>query len=167
MEVYDVDNIIKTLELVPHPEGGYFREVYRCEEIIQQDMLPPRYNGSRSFLTSIYYLLKNNDVSRFHTLLSDEIWYFHIGSPIVIHQIDFDGNYNNYLLGSNYLLQERPHVLIKKNTWFGAEIKNKDSFSLVSCAIAPGFQFSDFKLANRNELIAKYPQHTDLIVRFT
>jgi predicted cupin superfamily sugar epimerase len=163
----DVNSIIKTLELIPHQEGGYFREVYRSGESISQDMLPSRYNGNRSFLTSIYYLLKNNDVSRFHALLSDEIWYFHTGSPVIIHQIDFYGNYSKYLLGLNYLSEERPYILIKRNTWFGAEIKNKNSFSLVSCAIAPGFEFSDFKLADRNDLIAKYPQHRDLIVKLT
>lgn len=167
MEVHDVNNIIKFLELIPHPEGGYFREVYKCEELIFQDALPSRYNGNRSFLTSIYYLLKNNDISRFHVLLSDEMWYFHMGSSVIIHQINFDGSYNKYLLGSNYLLGEKPHILVKKNTWFGAEVKNKDSFSLVSCAIAPGFEFSDFKLADRNELLAKYPQHIDLIIKLT
>ena len=167
MESHDVNSVIKTLELIPHPEGGYFREVYKSEEITTQDMLPSRYNGNRSFLTSIYYLLKNNDVSRFHNLLSDEIWYFHIGSPVIIHQISFDGSYSKYLLGSNYLSEEKPHVLVRRNTWFGAEIKNKDSFSLVSCAIAPGFEFLDFKLADRNELLVKYPQHTDLIIKLT
>jgi predicted cupin superfamily sugar epimerase len=167
MEAHDVNSVIKTLELIPHPEGGYFREVYKSEEFIGQNMLPSRYNGNRSFLTSIYYLLKNNDVSQFHILLSDEVWYFHIGSPVIIHQIIFDGNYNKYLLGSNYLSEEKLHVVVKRNTWFGAEIRNKNSFSLVNCAIAPGFEFSDFKLADRNELLAKYPQHTDLIIRLT
>lgn len=167
MHVHDVNNIIQTLELIPHPEGGYFREVYRAEENINQAMLPPRYNGNRSFLTSIYYLLKNDDISRFHILLSDEIWYFHTGSTVIMHQIDLDGNYSRHLLGQNYSAEEMPHILVKKNTWFGAEIKNKDSFALVSCAIAPGFEFSDFKLADRNELITKYPQHIDLIIKLT
>lgn len=167
MEVNDVDNIIKILELIPHPEGGYFREVYRCEDMIDQQVLLSCYNGNRSFLTSIYYLLKNNDVSRFHTLLSDEIWYFHMGSTVIIHQINFDGSYKKHLLGPNYLLEEKPHVLIKKNTWLGAEIKNKDLFSLVSCAIAPGFEFSDFKLGDRDSLLTKYPQHRDLIIKLT
>ena len=75
---------IDKLELKKHPEGGYFKETYRSDEIIVKEKLPIRYNGSRNFLTSIYFLLDEENVSLFHKIKSDEIWHFYDGSAIKI-----------------------------------------------------------------------------------
>ena len=90
---------IKSLELIEHPEGGYFRETYRSPEAICKDSLPARYEGDRSFSTSIYFLLIGEQFSAFHQLKSDELWHFYVGSPLTIHIIDEDGNYSTTKLG--------------------------------------------------------------------
>ncbi len=163
----EADEIIKALNLFEHPEGGYFSEIFRSEELISQNSLPVKYNGSRCMMTSIYFLLRGNNISKFHILKSDEIWYFHSGAPVIIHKISEDGEYFKETLGINVPNGEKPQVILKNNTWFGAEVSDKESYSFVSCAVAPGFEFADFKLADRNELISAYPAFEDIIKRLT
>ncbi len=162
-----VKNIIEKLQLAAHPEGGYFKEVYRSDDIIEKDFLPPRYNSPRAISTSIYYLLVGQQISHFHKLASDEIWHFYSGSPVIIHCIASDGNYSRIKLGSslidNYLFQHT----IKLGTWFAAELEDKNSFALIGCTVAPGFDFEDFLLADRNNLIEQFPMHKNIIKRFT
>ena len=161
------DEIIKLLNLLPHSEGGYYNEIYRNSESISKGGLPERYNESRNILTSIYFLLKGNDISKFHILKSDEIWYFHSGSPVIIHKISLDGKYEKVIAGLDVLSGEKPQVILNYDTWFGAELLDKESYALVSCAVAPGFDFKDFKLADKIELLSKYPAHSEIINRLT
>jgi predicted cupin superfamily sugar epimerase len=163
----EAEEIVKKLNLSPHPEGGYFSEIYRNEEIIPQNHLPARYDGERKYITSIYFLLKGDNISHFHILKSDEIWYFHSGAPIIAHKISEDGKYEKEILGINFAAGEKPQVIFKRNTWFAAEVFDKESYTLIGCAVAPGFEFSDFKLGDRNELILKYPDHKEIIERLT
>jgi len=78
-------------QLKPHPEGGYYKEIYRAGELILPEHLPKRYKSSRSFSTSIYFLLEGNQVSTFHRLKSDEFWHVYDGSTLNIYTIDKDG----------------------------------------------------------------------------
>lgn len=158
---------INKLELQKHPEGGYYKEVYRSNEIILKENLPGRYGGDRNYLTSIYFLLVEENVSLFHKIKSDEIWHFYDGSTIKIYILKNDGVLSVKLLGRNLESGESLQVIIKKNTWFCAEVVNKKSFGLVGCTVAPGFDFNDFKLAERDELIKNFPNHKELIKRFT
>ncbi len=157
---------INALEMLPHPEGGYYKETYRSNENISFDKLTNRYDGQRSFGTSIYFLLTINDRSHFHRLKSDEIWHYHQGGLVKIHMISSSGELISKDLGTEIELGQQLQVVIPKGTWFAAEVIHGD-FILVGCTVAPGFAFEDFELANRNQLSAAFPQHQTLIEQFT
>ncbi|MDG5816308.1 cupin domain-containing protein [Chitinispirillales bacterium ANBcel5] len=160
--MYTADFFIKNLNLQPHVEGGYYSEVYRSPLTISDD----RYvNGTRNLSTTIYFLLESGQHSKFHSLKSDEIWFYHCGSAMTIHTIDSDGSLKDIKLGPGINNGQTPQFVIQANTIFGAEVDTKDSFSLVSCMVSPGFDFNDFTLYNSDELSKLYPQHTSLIKR--
>ncbi len=158
---------IEKLQLKLHPEGGYYKEIYRAGDMILPKHLPKRYKSSRNFSTSIYFLLEGNQVSNFHKLKSDEQWHFYDGSTIVIHVIDESGNLNKILLGRNIENGETLQTVIKYNSWFAAELSDKTSFALIGCTVAPGFDFTDFELGKRDELIKTFPQFRELIYKLT
>jgi len=154
---YTADFLIRQLDLAAHPEGGYYRENYRCDEV----------SRGRNLATSIYFLLSEKQKSRFHVLKSDEIWYHHAGSAVNIHMIHPDGGYEVKKLGPDLSANEEFHVLIRKETAFAADLADKKSFSLVSCVVSPGFTFEDFKLFTYEELAARFPGHENLFREFT
>ncbi len=158
---------IKKLGLEKHPEGGYFKETYRADESIEKQNLPSRYNGQRVFATSIYFLLESSKVSFFHKLKSDEIWHFYDGSPVKLYIIKNENEITEIVLGKNLENGEVIQAVIEKNHWFGAEVINEDSFSLVGCTVSPGFDFGDFELGKREELLKKNPNNSDIIQKFT
>jgi predicted cupin superfamily sugar epimerase len=162
------DYWIKKLGLIRHPEGGYYRESYRSDEMIAVGGLPVRFSGGeRSFSTAIYFLLAGNDFSAFHRLHSDELWHFYTGEPLTIHALDETGGYSPWTLGSNAEKGEAFQVVIKAGSWFGASLEQTDSFALVGCTVAPGFDFRDFEMGDRSELIRLYPGHRSLIEQLT
>lgn len=158
---------IKYLDLEPHPEGGFFCEIYRSEESVQKSALPERYTGDRDFGTSIYFLLRSQDVSHFHRLQSDEIWHFYAGSSLTIHLLNSDDEYTTQSLGAVPEKSEQLQFVVPKGVWFGATVNEPDSYSLVGCTMAPGFNFVDFELGEREELIQQFPQHRGIIERLT
>ncbi len=158
---------ISKLNLQPHPEGGFYSEVYRSDEIIKSSLLSKRYSGSRSISTSIYFLLNGNQFSAFHKIKSDEIWHFYDGSAIMLYLISDDGKLEIRKLGINIGKNEFPQILIPQNRWFVAEPIEKDGFSLVGCTVAPSFDFNDFELGKRKDLIGIFLQHQDFILQFT
>ncbi|PKL39790.1 MAG: hypothetical protein CVV44_06095 [Spirochaetae bacterium HGW-Spirochaetae-1] len=160
-------DIVENLGLVRHPEGGYYREIYRSDETIAGEALPSRYSGSRAFGTSIYFLLPSAEYSHFHRLKSDEIWHFYSGSPLVVHCIDEKGVYAAHRLGGCMTEEESFQVVIRKNTWFAAEVVDESGYALMGCSVMPGFDFSDFELGDREFLLARYPHHGELIARLT
>ena len=166
-EMIDSAHWIKRLGLARHPEGGYFREIYRSDELIGKDSLPHRYEGSRSFCTSIYFLLEWDEFSHLHRLKSDELWHFYTGSPLTIHIIDQTGDYSLVRLGNDIGKGEVFQTAIRASTWFGATVDNPTSYSLIGCTVAPGFDFADFELANQERLLDLYPKHTLIIKRLT
>lgn len=163
----NADYFITKFNLQKHPEGGYFSENYRSSEIIKNEHLPKRYNSDRCFSTCIYFLLESDDFSSFHRIKSDEIWHFYAGSPLTVYKIDEKGDMQQLLLGNDPTNGESFYALIKKGQWFAAKTNHPDSFTLVGCTVAPGFEFDDFELANRRELINQFPQHKNLITRLT
>jgi uncharacterized protein len=158
---------INLLNLQKHPEGGYYREVYRSEENYPAPGLPDRYSGSRSFATSIYFLLTGKDISRFHKLKSDEIWHHYEGCSVRIYILDELGNLSEIRLGKNISSGEVLQAVISKDNWFAAEPADSDSFSLIGCSVSPGFEFDDFEIGKRDDLIKLFPRHENLIVKFT
>jgi len=158
---------VDRLGLETHPEGGFFKEVYRSDETISHTALPKRFSGERVFSTSIFYLLNKNDISLFHRIKQDEIWHFYEGASLTIHCISPDGVYSALVLGRDIECGESFQVVVKRGCHFAAEINNKESFSLAGCTVAPGFDFEDFELPSRMELIGAFPQHEKIINSFT
>ncbi|MFN5418651.1 MAG: cupin domain-containing protein [Flavobacteriia bacterium] len=148
----EINKIVKQLDLIPHPEGGFYRETYRSEEI----------KGKRNLITSIYFLLTSDQISHLHRIKSDEIWYYHAGSPLIVHILDAFGHHE-HIVGNDFEKGYLPQFLVPKNTIFGSTVLEKDSFSLVSCVVSPGFDFADFELFKKDELIEAYPMHKDII----
>lgn len=140
------DDWIKELQLKKHPEGGYFRETYRSDESIPQNALPSRYKGGRDFSTAIYFLLKSDQASALHRIQSDELWFFHDGSPIEITVKSPGGNDQKIMLGKDILSGECLQAVMPKQYWFSARVLKPDSYTLVSCTVSPGFDFADFEL---------------------
>lgn len=163
----DAKFYIEKLGLQPHPEGGYFKEIYRSGEIILPEGLPRRLTKERSVSTSIYFLLEGKQVSKFHRLKSDELWHFYDGSGVSIHIIDDKGNLSKVVLGKEIDKGEVFQTVIPAGHWFAAELKDRKSFTLVGCTVAPGFDFGDFELADRNKLLNSFPLHESIIKKFT
>ncbi len=158
--------LIKQLELIRHPEGGWFRETYRSTESVPAHALPQRFDGSRALSTAIFFLLEEEDISALHRIKSDELWHFYAGSPLLIHAIFPDGRYRTQRLGSDYAAGDLYQVVVPAGCWFGAELAG-EHFALVGCTVSPGFDFADFEMADRQPLSARYPQHAELIKRLT
>jgi predicted cupin superfamily sugar epimerase len=155
----DAQSIIQKLCLAPHPEGGFFRETYRSAESI-----PER---DRSISTAIYFLLTGDDYSSFHRLRSDEIWHYYAGDPVRLHMIHTDGEHQQVLVGPDVLNGQQPQAIIPQGSWFAARVEKSDGYILIGCTVAPGFDFSDFELAKRDELARLFPAHKQLIHAFT
>lgn len=153
-----IQYLIEKLDLLPHPEGGFYKEVYRSEENIR--------SIDRSLMTSIYFLITGSNVSRFHRIKSDELWFFHEGNPLIVNTLDENGHIEN-LLGLNLMIGEKPQLLVTKNTVFGSCLKEHGSYALVSCVVAPGFDFRDFELFTFDQLITQYPEHENIIRKLT
>lgn len=164
---HSADFWVDHLSLSKHPEGGYFKEVYRAGEFIQKKGLPKRYSSFRSFSTSIYFLLKGEQFSAFHRIKSDEVWHFYEGSPLNIFILVPGGRSFQVKLGQNPENNETFQFVVPKGAWFAAQTSEKNSFSLVGCTVAPGFDFDDFELGSCSELMKTFPAHEKLISQFT
>lgn len=158
---------IKELNLIEHPEGGYYREMFRSEERIDCAQIKNNYGSSRSFYTSIYFLLDHPQYSAFHRLRSDELWCYHHGSSLTLYIIDPDGQLHTKRLGASIADGDSLQLLIPAGSWFAADVDQASSYTLMGCVVAPGFEFEDFELANGNELARDYPEHEKLIRRLT
>jgi len=150
-----IDSLVNDLQLLPHPEGGFYREMYRSPTIVNTDGLV-----QKSAYTSIYYLLSGNDFSSWHRIKSDETWYFHSGCDVIIYSFDQNKALITIQLG---LDSKCLQATIPANTWFAAKPVNENSFCLVSCAVAPGFEFADFEIGKRQNLLSQFGHSIDNI----
>ena len=149
-------------------EGGSFKEVYRSEIKLQRETLPIAFNGDRNISTSIYFLLELGQFSAFHRIASDEQWHFYYGGTLVVFEIKTDGVLIEHSLGNDPAKAgDSFQCVIKAGSWFASRPANDTAYSLVGCTVAPGFDFAEFKLAKRDELIKQFPQHADLITELT
>ena len=167
-----MENIIKQwvdkLQLLPHPEGGFYKENYRSTETLESGCIPDRFSGNRSMSTAIYFLITAGNFSAFHRIKSDECWHFYTGDPLWVHLInDATGDYSIIELGNDLNGTGVFQAVVPAGYWFASETKAGGVFSLVGCTVAPGFDFADFELAERNQLIAEFPEHTTIIQRLT
>jgi len=165
----DAARWIERLGLAPHPEGGWFRETYRCADVIARDALPAGFPGARNVATAVYFLITREAFSALHRIRSDELWHFYAGDPVALTLLDADGRGSlaGVRLGRDPAGDALPQVVVPAGAWFGAEVAPPGTFALVGCTVAPGFDFADFELGERGALIARYPRHRAAIERLT
>lgn len=158
---------IARLQLLPHPEGGWYRETYRAAESVAASALPPRFGAPRSHATAIYFLLEAGAVSRLHRIKSDEVWHFYAGDTLVLSAIAPDGRLISHRLGPASDPAALPQAVVPAGAWYGASLMPGGAWALTGGTVAPGFDFADFELAERGALLAAFPQHRALIERLT
>jgi len=145
----DVSRLVETLGLAPHPEGGFFRETFRSSS------------------TEIYFLLPAGEFSAFHRLrVSDEIWHHYAGDPVELHTIAGEGVHRVTILGPDIGRGERPQAIVPAGTLQAAAVLGT-RFALCGCTVAPAFEFTDFELPTRDELLAEFPGLEAVIRQWT
>ncbi|MGZ3884838.1 MAG: cupin domain-containing protein [Bacteroidia bacterium] len=159
----NISDYINRLNLQPHPEGGYYRETYRSAGSIDV----PGFSGKRHASTGIYFLLEENNFSAFHRIKSDELWHFYAGDALEVIELNLKGELKLTELGSDLKSGQQFQYMVPAGTWFGSRVKAGGAFSLVGCTVAPGFDFADFEMAKRDELLKQYPQHKKIVEALT
>ncbi|MCL1886659.1 MAG: cupin domain-containing protein [Betaproteobacteria bacterium] len=159
--------IIRQYQLKTHPEGGHYAETYRSSEVIPVHYLPEGFIGTRNVGTAILYLLKEGDFSALHRIRQDEIWHFYLGGALRLVMISPEGKFSEVLLGQNVAAGEWVQYVVPAGYWFGARPVDGAGFSFVGCTVAPGFDFDDFELGKRAELLKQFSRHTKVIMAYT
>ena len=142
---------IQKFDMEPHPEGGFYKRTFLSTD--------------NSF-SSILFLLVKNNYSAFHRIKSAEQWNWFYGDSIIIHEIDKKGNYHQTKLCDDAKHFHFQHV-VEGGVWFASECIGDHDFALCGCTVVPAFNFDDFELGKRDELIRKFPQHQEIIERLT
>jgi len=160
--------IIELLGLKPlSKEGGYYRETYRSTEKIPEQVLPARFSTDKHLSTAIYYLLTADSFSSIHRVSSDELFHFYLGDPVMQLLLYPDGHTETRTLGQDIGEGQRLQSLIPGGVWQGGCLVEGGGFALLGTTMAPGFDFHDFELGNRHDLLRKYHVHSSLIERLT
>lgn len=148
-----VNTLIEAYELEPHPEGGAFKRAFSSQE---------RYEGAggqRSLAGSIFFLLGVGDISHFHQIDCEELWFFHEGCGMKIYIIEPDGSSRVELLGNDVSCGQKPMVVVGKGAIFAAENIDPEGYTFISCVTAPQFWFGGFRLVPASELPGtQFPQ---------
>ena len=156
------DELIRRFGLQPHPEGGYFRETYRAASKVKREGS----EETRTASTAIYYLLCDGAHSAWHRIKSDEVWHFYAGEPLLVHVLEEAGQLVTHRLGNPL---KHPgavfQAVVPAGLWFAAECEDPATFALVGCTVAPGFEFSEFELADVEALSSAYPAQAEFIAR--
>jgi len=158
-----VEELIRRFGLEPHPEGGYYSETYRADKLVRREGAPSD-DGTRAASTAIYFLLSDGAYSAWHRIRSDELWHFYAGSPIEIHSIDERGVLSTRKLG--HALDHSGTVfqaVVPARHWFAARCCDPSTWALVGCTVAPGFEFSEFEIADVDALAGQFPLHRAII----
>ncbi|NBS34441.1 MAG: cupin domain-containing protein [Methylocystaceae bacterium] len=134
LDCSSVDEIVRALDLVPHPEGGFYRETFRD---------PLRRDG-RAVSTAIYYLLPAGRTSAWHRVDAAELWHYYAGAPLMLSIMEGAAQ-QTLKLGNSFTEGQRPQVIVPANSWQSARSLGK--WTLAGCTVAPGFEFSRFELA--------------------
>ncbi|HEX5002764.1 MAG TPA: cupin domain-containing protein [Bacteroidia bacterium] len=159
------EQLIRQLNLVPHPEGGYYCETYRSSAAF--DGVGEQFPAGRNYATAIYFLLLKGRFSAFHRIQSDEMWHYYTGDPVMIIEITGDGKRVETILGPYIDKGDVFQYTVKAGHWFAADVVEGGHYTLTGCTVAPGFDFRDFELAEREELIKMYPHLESIISNYT
>jgi uncharacterized protein len=161
------DYWINKLQLTEHIEGGAFREVYRSSLEVAAPALPAIFGANRQISTSIYFLLQREQFSAFHRIKSDELWHFYYGDPLIVYEIEASGTITEHLLGNDPEQGQQFQCAVKAGSWFASRVAPNSEYALAGCTVSPGFDFADFELADREQLVKEYPAHEVLIRELT
>lgn len=163
-----IERIVERFGLRPHPEGGYFCEVYKSNQRVRHPGIPEGVDCGRSSGTLIYYLLVGDQFSAFHRVKwTDEIWHLYAGGPVELHVIDDDERYQRHLLSTDLASEGRPTAIVGAGFWQAARLSPGTDWAFVGCTVAPGFEFDDFEMPSRSALIQAHPQHEQIIGELT
>lgn len=154
-----IQELVTKFNLQVHPEGGFYSETYRSDQLTASQ--------DRNLVTCIYFLLTSENVSNFHRIKSDEMWFFHEGSSLTVHTLDPQNGHLQHAVGNEIQKGQTPQLVVPKNTIFGSSVTDENSYSFVSCVVAPGFDFNDFELFTRDALLEEYPEEFTIIERLT
>jgi predicted cupin superfamily sugar epimerase len=155
------DEIKKLLNLVPHPEGGFYRQTYVSEERIGLA------RGARALGTAIYYLLEPGTFSEMHVIASDEVFHFYLGDPVEMLQLWSDGRSALVTLGSDLAAGQEPQLTVPAGVWQGTRLVEGGAVALLGCTVAPGFDFADYRGGSFADLVGKWPAETERIRALT
>lgn len=156
-----VDELVKLYDLQPHPEGGYFKETYRSAQTMDTE------GGTRNHSTAIYFLIPEGKKSHLHRIKSDELWHFYLGDPMTLVQISPEGAVEQITLGADVKNGQRVQHTVPAGYWFGAYPNPGSRYSFFGCTVAPGFDFQDFEMGNREKLLQEFPNAKEVIERLT
>jgi predicted cupin superfamily sugar epimerase len=154
--------IRELLRLEPHPiEDGWFRRTYTSSE----PLVTP--HGPRHTNTAIYYLLEEGAFSEMHTLSSDEVFHFYLGSPVEMLQLFPDGRSAVFTLGPEIEVGQMLQLAVPAGVWQGTRLLECGKWALLGCTVTPGFDYGDYQNANFEELAAKWPAEAERIRKLT
>jgi predicted cupin superfamily sugar epimerase len=156
--------LIETLGLEAHPEGGFYRETFRSPLALRG--LPWTADSERNASTAIYFLLPAGVFSAFHRVIADEVWHHYDGDPVDLHLLDEGTGHEVVRLGRDIKAGERPQHVVRGGVWQAAAGLGS-RYALCGCTVAPGFDFADFSMPSRDELVALFAEHADLIGSLT
>ena len=160
------DDLIRLLHLEPLPlEGGWYRETHRSSRQLPANVLAPRYRAARSASTAIYYLLTPDTFSALHRLPTDEVFHFYLGDPVEMLQIGpapEDGG-RILTLGSDLLAGQQLQTVVPAGVWQGSKLRAGGAFALMGTTMTPGFDFADYEGADRDALVAAFPEFEERI----
>jgi uncharacterized protein len=160
-------DLAAALDLQPHPEGGFYRETYAAQTKVVAE------HGVRATASAVLFLLTAESPSRFHRLLSDELWLYHGGAPVELVSLLPDGTSETVLLaGAGNVLRSElltPQAIVPAGAWQAARVVPGDGvdWALFTCVVSPGFDFDDFELGERESLLDAYPDQVEPIRRLT
>ena len=157
------EKLIAQYSLLPHPEGGWYKETYRSSNLISKSTLPSYFTEGRVFSTAIYFLLEQGNFSAFHKIKSDECWHFYAGQTLLVYVINAEGKLDIIKLGNEIENGEVFQYVVPANCWFASIPADHAEFCFVGCTVSPGFDFNDFELAKANDLIIEFPNLSDEI----
>ena len=159
--------IVDRLGLRPHPEGGFFREVFRAPTRVEHPGIPDGADATRCGGSLIYFLLEAGDFSAWHRVRwTEEIWHLYAGGPVELHTIDKAGSHTCTTL-DNSPAQLNPVTVVPAGCWQAARIADNSPWALCGCTVAPGFEFADFQMPPRAELLERFPQHREILHALT
>lgn len=163
----DVRKIVERFGLVPHPEGGHFREVFRSQLAVEPVGAGSARRTRRSGGTLIYFLLAEREFSAFHRVRgADEIWHLYAGGPLELHTIDAAARHEVHWLTSD-VERGAPAAVVPADWWQAARLAPGAAWALCGCTVAPGFEFADFEMPPAAELLAAFPAHERVVRELT